>query len=110
MTEPTWRKIALITHACVIAALAVLQGFAVSWDDGSGLGVGLVAMPLGLLGLPWSIPGWIYLEQIRDALGLAGVVVVYAIAPALLNVAFHWLMHRHWRRTDTSVERPSGYD
>jgi len=90
----------LVLHAVSVVALTVLFFFVDSLsgpDDGADIGAGTVLLPLGALGLPWSLltiverlvvdfavplgqplPGW------AIALDLA-----FLIAPAYVNVVIH---------------------
>jgi len=91
----------LVVHAVSVVALTALFFYVNSLsgpDDGANIGAGMVLLPLGALGLPWSLltiverlivdsvviprgqplPGW------ATALDL-----VFLIAPAYVNVGIH---------------------
>ena len=85
-TRPRW----LYVHAGVVGVLIALFIAAVLGEDpdgGANIGAGLVGLPILALGLPWTLPQWIYPAP-YDALPRALWYVV-TLGPAVLNVALH---------------------
>lgn len=53
----------LIVHTVVVGVLLVLFIVAILGEDpegGANIGAGLVGLPILALGVPWTLPQWIY--------------------------------------------------
>jgi len=103
-TPSRWRTVMtprLVLHAASVVALTALFFYLSSLsgpDDGANIGAGMVLLPLGALGLPWSlltlverllidflvIPRGQPLPAWAIALDL-----IFLILPAYVNVAIH---------------------
>ena len=87
--NPTPWRILLILHAALVVVLAASLALSAAAYDApdANIGAGLLALVLGVLGLPWSVP--VHFVESDD---VAGSLVV---AAAVLNVLLHaWLGRR----------------
>jgi hypothetical protein len=93
--RPPWHQrawpVLLIFHAALVALL-LAAFFGMVWStgpgDGAAIGAGLVALPLLVLGLPWSVPALTVDPSVLDGIPLA-VHALVDFGPAVLNLALH---------------------
>lgn len=93
-----WSRL-LIAHATIVTALItvfLLLMAASSPEQGANIGAGLVALPVLVMGLPWSLPFLMDPYQF-DGLSRPAWLVV-AFGPAVLNVALHGVVVTFVRR------------
>ncbi len=92
-SQSHWWRALLIAHALIVlslTALFVVLEASTPLDTGANIGAGLVALPLLLLGLPWSMPFVINPYRFDDLETVAWHLV--AFGPAALNVVLHALL------------------
>ncbi|WNV77551.1 hypothetical protein [Geodermatophilus sp. DSM 44513] len=84
--SPSWLR-AWSVHALVVLGMTTLSVFALLTADGVPIGLGVLLLPLLLVGLPWSWPALtatVWLDQLPIALWWVAL-----FGPAVLNVVLH---------------------
>lgn len=99
------RRVLLIVHIAVVAALMVALAVMTAGHDGpdANIGAGLVLLPLIALGLPWSLVFFFDPYSFDDA--PTAVYVLASIAPAVVNIVLHWAIG-WWLRKRRSAPTP----
>ncbi|HEX5597125.1 MAG TPA: hypothetical protein VFX61_14080 [Micromonosporaceae bacterium] len=100
------RWLSVVIHAVVVGAL--LAAFALLYATHTGpdanIGLGLVGLPLLLLGLPWTLH---YLIDPDVYAGLGGPLrSIIVLGPAVLNVGIHALIVGLSARRSRRVHQP----
>lgn len=88
-----WWRALVVAHALMVlslTALFVVMEASTPLDTGANIGAGLVALPLLLLGLPWSMPFVINPYRFDDVETVAWHLA--AFGSAALNVVLHALL------------------